>query len=574
MLRVAGLFILTSVLALLLYLHLGEAEPRADFVVAADVLRTVDPARVSWLDEIQVTNALFEGLTRLDPVNYQPEPAVADRWDISADRRVYTFHLRPEARWSNGDPLLAEHFRFAWLRVLDPRCESQYAFLLFVIRGAQHYYRSRLDDDPSNDAPPESVGIAAPDAHTLVVTLETPCPYFLDLTSFPTLAPVYPPLIERYARRDGRVLRSTRHLWTRPGNIVCNGAFVLDRWEFKRRLLLTRNPFYWDSRHIAIDTLEIFTTADPGVGLLAYETGRIDLVMGLDPEVARVLYQRQQAGQRPDFHLSPRFATYFLRINCRREPLDDANLRKALALAIDKQAICTQVLGLGQMPADTYVPVGAIEQMGRSTADGGVIYYQPPAGLGAGLSYEQRVALARQYLARSRYDPARPLEILYAPDPPRQRRISEAIQAMWEQALGLRVELRVQERKVLSARIRNLDYDIVRSDWYGDYMDPGTFLDMFTSDSGQNRTGWSNPRYDELIALAARESDNARRYELLAEAEAILCEQELPIIPLFFKTGNFLLRTRFTGLHDNLRDVLPIHRVQLADRPASAGAQP
>ncbi len=565
MLRVLALLVLIPTAALMLRLAFGARQERADFVVAAEEPRTVDPQRVSWLDEIQIANALFEGLTRLNTETFQPEPGVADRWEVNETRQNYIFHLRPEARWSNGEPVTAEHFRFAWFRVLDPKTEAQYAALLFVVAGAEDYYRSRLNDDPDDDLPMSEVGIVAPNERTLRVTLGSPCPYFLDLTSFPTLAPVHPPTIERWAYRDGRVLRATRHLWTRPANIVCNGAFTLTRWDFKRRLLLERNPYYWDTDEIDLDSLEIFITSDPGVALLSYETGRIDLVRGLDPEIARVLYERRQAGEREDFHLGDRFATYFFRVNCRRPPLDNADLRKALSLAIDKPALCEFVLGLEQTPADTYVPRGALRQMPRHTRGGETIYYQPPAGLGAGLSYEQRVEQAREFLRKSGFDKiaeTRPIELTFAPEPPRQRRIAEAVQAMWESALGIRVELRVQERKVLSSRIRDLDYDVVRSDWYGDYLDPATFLDMFTTTSGQNRTGWSNAEYDELIAAAAREGDNARRFELFSQAERILCERELPIIPLFFKRGNYLLNPRFDGLRDNVRDTLPIHRAR------------
>jgi oligopeptide transport system substrate-binding protein len=577
-LRVLSLLILVPVATLVLWLALAERQEPADFVVASNVLATIDPHRVSWLDEIQVANALFEGLTRLSAETLQPEPGVAARWDVDDDQQHYVFYLRPDARWSNGEPVVADHFRFSWLCMLDPKVEAQYAFLLFVIAGAEDYYRSRLNDDPSDDLPAGRVGIEAPDARTLRVALANPCPYFLDLTSFPTLAPVYPPTIQRWAYRDGRVLRSTRHLWTRPENIVGNGAFTLARWDFRRRLILRRNPHYWDAGGIEANALEIFITADPSVALLGYETGRLDLVGGLEPEVARVLYERQQAGEREDFHLSDRFATDFLRVNCRRPPLDNANLRKALALAIDKPSLCTYVLGLGETPADTYVPRGALSQMPRRDRAGNTIYYQPPDGLGAGLSYEERVTLAREFLKESGFDQIadeRPIELAYAAEPLQQRRIAEAVQAMWETALGIRVDLRVQERTVLSTRIRNLDYDVARSNWYGDYMDPATFLDMFTTESGQNRTGWTNARYDELITAAAREPDNARRFEQFQQAERILCEEELPIIPLFFRRGNFLLKPRFAGLRDNVRDILLIHRVRFRDQPRArrGGAQ-
>ena len=567
MLRSLLVIVLVPVVALLVWLALGTHEPRADFVVASDVLRTVDPQRVSWLDEIQVASALFEGLTRLHPETLQPEPGVAAHWDVSTDQLQYTFHLRPAARWSNGDPVTADDFRSSWLAVLDPRVESQYASLLFVIAGAETYYRSRLTADPADEAAAETVGVAAPDPHTLRVTLAAPCSYFLDLTSFPTLAPVHQPTVSRWAYRDGQVLRATRHLWTRPENIVCNGAFVLARWDFKQRLLLTRNPHYWDRGRIALNTLEIWLAGDPNAALIAYETGRVDLVRGLPAEIARPLLAEQAAGRRSDFHVGDRFATYFFRVNCRRPPLGNPALRKALALAIDKPALCASVLGLGETPADTYVPRGAVSLMPRQDADGRTIYYAPPDGLGAGRSPAERVDLARRCLQEGGFERAaeiRPLELAYASDPPLQRRIAEAVQQMWQQSLGLRVELRSLDRKALGTAIRELDYDIVRSDWFGDYLDPSTFLDMFTTAGGQNRTGWSNAEYDRLIAGAAAEADNARRFALFHDAERILCEEELPIIPLFFRRGNFLLNPRFGGVRDNVRDILAIHRVRPA----------
>ena len=556
------------VAALLTWLALGVRPQRADFVVAYQEPRTLDPHRVSWAAEIQLANALFEGLTRLNSETFQPEPALATHWEANQEQTRYTFHLRPEARWSNGDLLVAEHFRFAWLRVLDPPVESQYASLLFVIAGAEDYYRSRLNGDTSEDVPAEQVGIEAPDAHTLRVHLAGPCSYFLDLTSFPTLAPVHPPTLERWAYRDGRVLRGTRHLWTRPGNLVCSGAFILSGWDFKQRLLLERNPHYWDAGNVHVDSIEVYLTADLNADLIAYETGRVDLVQSLETAVARVLRGEQQAGRRSDFHLGDRFATCFFRVNCKRPPLDNADLRKALALAIDKPAICTQVLGLGETPADTYVPREAVPLMPRPGPNGEAIYYQPPDGLGAGLSYAQRVELARAHLRRSGFErvaATRPIEITYAPHPDIQR-VAEAVQAMWESALGIRVELRVVEAKVLNSKINSLDYDVVRSNWFGDYLDPSTFLNMFRTHDGQNRTGWSHAEYDRLLAAGGGEADNARRFALFREAERILCAEQLPIIPLYFRRGAFLLNPAFTGLSDNVRDILPIHRVRRAPR--------
>lgn len=567
-LRILLVLILVPALVLLAWLGLGGVPERADFVINSTEPRTLDPQRVSWLPEIQLAGALFEGLTRLNAETFLPEPAVANAWEANEARTVWTFHLRPAARWSNGEPLVAEDFRFAWLRALEPAVAAQYVTLLFVVRGAEEYYRARLDGGPGNDAKAETVGVEALDPRTLRVTLAGPCPYFLDLTSFPTFAPLHRATLEHWAFRDGRVLTRTQHLWTRPENIVCNGAFVLARWDFKRRILLTRNPHYWDSAGISVNSIEAYINNDPNAALMAYETGRVDLVHGLETPTARVVMAEENAGRRRDFHIGDRFATFFYRVNCRRPPLDDADFRAALSLAVNRADICTHVMGLGEVPARTYVPPAAVPLMPRSARDGRTIYYQPPAGLGAELSYEQCVAAARErlerYLRRAGLNSAqavRAIELSFVPEPD-QRRIAEALQQMWQGALGIRVELRTLEGKVLSTRIRELDYDLARSSWYGDYLDPSTFLNMFATGDGQNRTGWSDAEYDRLIAAAGCEADDERRFALLAEAERILCEAGLPIIPIFHPRGNFLVNPRFTGLNDQVRDLLPIQRVR------------
>lgn len=568
MLRVLFALVVLPAVALLAWLALGTRAPRADFVLTSSEPRTIDPQRVSWLPEIQLSSAMFEGLTRLNAETFEPEPAVASHWDVNADRTAYTFHLRPDARWSTGEPVTAEDFRCAWLRALDPHSEAQYASLLFVIQGAASYYQSRVNAEPDDDVSVEQVGITARDPRALHITLAGPCSYFLDLTSFITFSPIHRPTLEKWAYRDGQVLRRTQHLWTRPAHIVCNGAFVLTRWEFKRCLWLERNPYYWDRGTIGVNTIEAYVTSDPNATLIAYKTGRVDLVRGLERSVAEVLQAEQATGGRHDFHTGDRFATCFYRVNSRRPPLDNADLRKALSLAIDRAAISQHVLRLGETPTLTYVPRGAVQLMPRLSPTGAVIYYEPPAGLGAGLTTVARERLARAYLRRSGFDrvaETRPIEIAFAPGDREQQLVAEAVQAMWESVLGIRAELRLLEGKVLSTKIRALDYDIARSNWFGDYLDPGTFLDMFTTDGGQNRTGWSNAEYDRLIAAAAHEPDNARRFDLLSRAERILCEQELPIIPLFHRRGNYLLNPRFEGIEDNIRDLLQIHRVHVTE---------
>ncbi|MCG3126376.1 MAG: Dipeptide-binding protein DppE [Phycisphaerae bacterium] len=542
--------------AVLLFLALSPHERRADFVVASEELRTIDPQRASFLEEIEVCNALVEPLTRTDPATQAAVPGAAASWTVGAGGAEYLFSLRPDARWSDGRPVVADDFRRAWLRALDPRTRSQYASLLFVIRGAAEFQRSGGG---------ESVGIAAVDDRTLRVTLTGPCPYFLDLTSFVTLAPLHP-------SAPGADTGGGDARWTRPGRLVSNGPYVLAAWDFKRRILLTRNPHYHTPA--AMESIEIAMTGDPNSGLIAYETGRVDLVRTLDTAAIRALASEKAAGRRSDFHVGERFATYFFRVNCSRPPLDQAAFRRALALAIDKEALCGSVLSLGERLADTLVPRTCLELMPRAGPGGATILYEPPAGLGAGLSAAERGAAARRELAAAGITAGgvRPIEIAYPSDQPLQRRIAEAVQQMWRERLGLRVELRVMERNVLSARIRALDYDVVRSDWYGDYLDPATFLEMFTTGNGQNRTGWGSAAYDALIAAAGREDDDARRYELFGRAERLLCGEEVPIIPVYFKRGQFLLRPGIEELHDSVRDALPLHLAQRGSRVA-AGAR-
>jgi oligopeptide transport system substrate-binding protein len=561
MLRVLAAFLVVPALALLVWQGLAERSPRADFVIAIEEPGTLDPQRVSWLAEISLAAAMFEGLTRVDPRTLRPEPGVASRWEVDASATMYTFHLRPEARWSNGDPVVADDFRFAWLRVLDPRTEAQYASLLFMIAGAEAYYLSRADADAANDIPADGVGVEVLDPHTLRVRLAAPVAYFLELTAFPTFAPVHPPTVRCWAGGEESAAGG-RGAWMRPGRIVTNGAFLISAWDFKRRIRLARNPYYWDAANIHLDSIEAAICTDANVQLIAYETGEVDLVRSLPAPLARRLLVEQRAGRRRDFHYGDRFATFFFRVNCRRPPLDNADLRKALSLAIDRAALAEQVMGLGEAPAQTLVPRGALPFMPRTTPDGRAVFYDPPTGLWHGLDLAERVALAHEYLRRSGFDGRRRLELAFAADNREYRRIAEAVQEMWRTQLGLDVDVQAIEGRVLRERIRNLDYDLARSEWFGDYLDPSTFLQMFTTDSGQNRTGWSNVEFDELIAAAAKQAHAERRFELYRRAEQILCEEELPIIPLFFKSGNFLLRPRIEGLRDNPLEILPVHRVR------------
>jgi oligopeptide transport system substrate-binding protein len=546
--------------------------PRADFTyINALEPRTLDPALVSWTDEFRLGRALFEGLTRLNDRTFRPEPGVAERWLVSADRKTYVFYLRPGARWSNGDPVTADDVVFAWRRVLTPAVASEYFYQLYPIKNARRYYESRGDRDPSNDLPFEQVGARVLDERTLEVELGYPCPYFLNLTAFLTLAPVHRATIERWAYRDGPVL-STRHLWTRPANIVCNGPFVIERWQFKRRIRLRRNPHYWDAANIHLTTIEALPIEDVNTALLAYETGAVDMLSIVSSMAARALYAARGAGERDDFHTCRYFATYFYRFNCKRPPLDDARVRQALSLTIDRKAICERILGFGQQPAWCYVPAGSVDGMVQTDADGRPHHYRPAKGLGQDLTASQRVALARRLLAEAGYAGGRglrPLELLYN-RMESHHLIAQALAKRWQDALGVRIDLKQLERNVFSPRVESLDYDIARGGWIGDYMDPMTFLDMYVTDGGHNQTGFSHPEYDRLIRAATHEPHPGKRFEILHRAESLLVGEQLPIAPIYEYIGYYLLNPRFEGIRPDSQLNLLLYRASVRDQDAGA----
>ncbi len=484
--------------------------------------QTLDPSLMTGLPEHTIALGLFEGLTSLHPKTLAPVPGVAERWDVSPDGRVYRFHLR-KARWSNGQPLTARDFVYAWRRALDPETAAEYAYMLYPIENARAFNEGKLTD-------PEKLGFRALDDHTLEVRLEHPVAYFLELTSFATYAPLNRQCLETHGDQ-----------WTRPGKMVCNGPFVLAEWRLHDRIVLKKNPFYWNAENVALEEIHILAVDDAETALKKYLNGEVDWIREVPgPKVAQV-------ASLPGFRYSPELGTYFYRFNVTRPPLDDPRVRKALNMAVDKEAIVKYLLRAGQRAARSYVPPL-------------LAGYQPVEGPG----YDPEAA--RRLLAEAGYPGGRGfprLELLYNTSES-HKQIAEAIQYMWRKNLGITVTLRNQEWKVYLDSMSHLDYDIARSGWIGDYMDPNTFLDCFVTGGGNNRTGWSHRGYDDLIARAAREADPRARLALLRQAERILVCEELPILPLYFYVNTYMVRPRVRGVYDNPRNFHPFQYVWIA----------
>lgn len=483
---------------------------------------TLDPALCTDSSSSTVIYQIFEGLMQRKLGEGGVEPAIAERWEVSEDGKEYTFYLRDGVTWTNGDPVTAEDFEFAWKRVLDPRTASDYAYLLWMIEGGEAANTFTLPDKEKEPEKYEAavkeleglldqVAVEAVDSKTLKVRLIAPAPFFLDLMAFFTFMPV-----------NRKAVEANPDAWAAdPSTIVTNGPFKLTEWNHKSDLTLVKNDTYWDKDKVKLETIKIVQISDPATSLTAYENGEFDMCdAGLVPlpDTPRLLESGE--AKRMAF-----LATYYLDFNCTRKPLDDPRVRRALSLAIDRKSIVENVTRGGQLPAMAFVPPGI---------------YNPATGKdfreeAGDLFKDADIETAKQLLAEAGYPDGKnfpKLTLLYNTEGP-HKDIMQAIQQMWKQNLGIEVDLGGQEWQVfLKTRVQG-DYDIARDGWIGDYIDPMTFLDMFLSNSQQNNPKWKNKQFDELINKAKTTNDQAVRMQAMHDAEQLFMS-EMPIAPIYF----------------------------------------
>lgn len=499
----------------------GRKEKRADLVMLNGAEpETLDPAIITGQPEGRIVNALFEGLTTFNRQG-RAVPGVAESWTVSPDGLHYTFRLRGDAKWNDGSPVTARDFVESWKRTLTPETAASYNYQLFYVKNAKAFADGKLKDF-------SQVGVSAPDDRTLEVTLENPTPFFLDLCATPPLQPVPVRVIAKYGDD-----------WIKPGRIVGNGAFVLEDWRINDRVRLRKNPLYWDRANVALETVDLLPISKANVAYNFYAKGEADLMVdkGLAPTALL-----EKLKERPDFHAGAFLGTNFLRFNCTRSPFTDARVRRAFSMAVDRERIVKKITRAGETAAGTLVPPG-------------IVGYAAPAGI----SYDPEGA--RRLLAEAGFPDGQGFPIvryLYN-EAELNESIAVELQSMWKRSLGVEVKLARQEWKVYLNSMNSLDYDICRSSWVGDYPDPNTFLDLFLTGGGNNRTGWSNADYDALIAAAAREADVAKRFVILAKAEEMLVAREAVIAPIYFYVGIQLYDSKkLSGIESNLIDEHPI----------------
>lgn len=480
-------------------------------------VQDLDPHLVSGIAEHRALSALFDGLADLDLATMEPIPAAAESWTVSEDGKRYTFTMRKDAKWSNGEPVIAQDFAWSWQRMLSPALGAEYSYLLHCIENAKAFN----DGDVTDFA---EVGVKAVDDYTLEVVLAAPTPYFLSMQTHFAWYPVHRATIEQFGAMTDRGTG-----WTRTGNHVSNGPFKLGAWHPDEVLETVRNEHYWDAANVKLDGVNFYPISNEQTEERSFRSGDLHLTYSI-PMYKIEEYRRDQ----PEvLQVHPYLQTYFYRFNTSAPPFDDVRVRQAFGMAVDREAIARDVLKAGERPAYAYTP---------------------PNTAGYTSTYQVRtdIEAAKALLAEAGYPgsegfPA--VDLLYNTSET-DKIIAETVQQMWKKHLGVDVRLFNQDYKVYLSTMKTLDYNIARSTWLGDVLDPVNFLECFLAGEGNNRTGYASDEFDAAIHAAYAEPDPQKRIAHLQKAEARLLE-DAPITPVYYQTQKFLMSPRVQGMIPN-----------------------
>jgi oligopeptide transport system substrate-binding protein len=473
----------------------------------------LDPQTVTAYTDQNILLALFEGLTAIDETTSQAVPAAAQSWEVSADGLVWTFHLRDGLRWSNGEPLTADDFVQSWQRILSPALASEFADLLYPIKNAEAFNKGLVSD-------PSALGATAPDARTVRIELERPIPYLPALVAQPPWYPVNPRVLDRFGAMGKRDTA-----WTRPGNLVGNGPFTLEEWEPNSRIVVAKNADYWNADAVTLHQIVFFPNDSPDTEEKDFRAGQLHVTYGLPVSRIRT-YKEDHPGE---LRIDPFLQTFFLRFNVQRPPFGDPRVRRALSLAINRDAISRSVLFSAYPPAHSMTPPNCGGYTARARVDLDVAQAQrllAEAGFPGGQGFPE-------FEVQLRNDGVQPP-------------VMEAIQAMWRKELGVNATLATLEQKTWLQNQQTQGYAVSTSGWAGDFLDPVTFLDLFVTGGGKNWTGWGDAGYDRLISDAARAADPQARLEIFQGAEALLLESG-PVAPLYFGAHSYLIQPTVKG---------------------------
>ncbi|NMO94793.1 peptide ABC transporter substrate-binding protein [Paenibacillus lemnae] len=494
---------------------------------------TLDPGQAQDNNSNTIINAVFEGLTRKGP-DGEEVPGVAEKWDISEDGLKYVFTLRNDARWSNGDPVTAKDFEFAWKRVLDPGFAPAppYAYQLYYIKNAEAYNLGELDD-------PDQVGVKAVDDHTLEVTLENPTPYFLSLMSFQTYYPLH------------SSVKDNDKWATKAETIIGNGPFKIASMTKGQKIELAKNDQYWDHQSIKLEKVHMSIVNSSATELSSYRNDELDYAghpVGNIPTDQLAAVKKQMPDE---LNIKGISSTYFYIFNTTQEPFDNVNIRKAFSMAIDRQAIVDKITQGGQIPAFGFVPPGIKGEKDEFRKEVPDKYFEE--------NIDEAKKLLDQGMKEKGYTTLPAVTLIHNSDD-NHKKIALAIADMWKNNLGVQVQVQNQEWGVFLKNRSALNYQVARSGWGADYNDPMTYIDMWTSGGGNNDTGFKNEEYDKLVKDAYATDDNAKRMELMAQAEKILVEDNQVVMPIYYYSNVSLIKPWMKGINIDFKGDLDFSR--------------
>lgn len=480
---------------------------------------TLDIHKSSGVTEANIQRDMFEGLVVEDAFG-KLQPGMAEKWEISSDGKTYTFHLR-DALWSDGTPVTADDFVFAYRRALDPATASDYAFILWAIANAEAYSKGEIKD-------PTQLGIKALDPKTLEIRLKAPTPYFLGMLMHPMAFPL-----------PQKAVQAAGNDWIKPENIRCNGAYCLSAWQPQAHVKLSKNPHYRRAKEVAIDTVYYIPTEDQNSELKRFRAGELDITNDVPADQIKTVQQELAKAFRNTAYIG----TYYYALNLQHPAFkDNPKLRRALSLALDRDILTTKITQGGEIPAWGWTP--AVDNYTQQSMEE------------QALDKAAREKLAKELYAESGYSADKPLEleILYNTSD-NNKKLAIAVAAMWKQVLGVKTNLRNEEWKVYLNSRRQKQFQVVRASWIGDYNDAHSFLSLFKSDVGEmNTSGYANPEYDRLLQEAENQTDPQQRRAAMEQAERVLLA-DMPLIPVYFNTSQHLVSSKVRGWEDNIMDV-------------------
>ncbi|MGD8171537.1 ABC transporter substrate-binding protein [Vibrio sp. TRT 21S02] len=477
---------------------------------------TIDPHKSQGVPESHVIRDLLEGLVNQD-ADGNTIPGVAESWETK-DNKTFTFHLRKDAKWSNGDPVTAEDFVYSWQRAVDPATASPYSWYM------EYTKMKNAKDIVAGKKDKSTLGVKAVDDHTLVVELETAVPYFVMMTGHTTTKAVHKATVEKYGDQ-----------WTKPENFVGNGAYVVDRWVLNERMVLKRNEQYWDNDKTVLDKVTFLPIENQVAEMNRFLSGELDFTSSALPVEH---FKRLKKEYPESVSVEGSLCTYYYSFNTKKKPFDDVRVRKAISYAIDRSIVTDAILAQGQKPAYFLTP--------EITAG-----FNPELPEFAKMTQKERNAEAARLLEEAGFGKDNPLKftLLYNTNE-NHKKIAVALGSMWKKTLGLNVTLENQEWKTYLSTKDSGDFEVSRAGWCGDYNEASSFLTLMVSKNTTAGQHWGNKEYDAIIDQALNSTSEAERTALYLKAEELMAK-EMPIAPIYQYVRARLLSPKVGGFPSN-----------------------